>query len=91
MDNETVKQFEKQGNEIYRKMAKQMRITADAIDENVNCRTALPDNPTMEQMKRVAALNEQADYQRFELERIFTEAKNFGEQAHKAFAQMIKR
>jgi hypothetical protein len=59
MSNEIVKQI----NESYRQMAKQMRTTADAIDENVNAHAALPEHPTQAQHDRCKGLNEAANNQ----------------------------
>jgi hypothetical protein len=57
------KELIKKVNESYRQMAKQMRSTADAIEENVNAHAALPDNPTQAQHERCRVLNEAANNQ----------------------------
>jgi hypothetical protein len=57
------KEIEKQVNESYRQMAKQMRATANAIDANVDCHAALPEHPTQAQLDRCKGLNEAANNQ----------------------------
>jgi hypothetical protein len=79
MTKDQEKQVEKIVNENYREQAKQMRITASAIDDFINARAALPNEPSPEQLQRYLSLNQVAEHQTSLLYHIFAEAKRIGE------------